>query len=363
MIFDRSDSTKFQGGDTIQIQAIKKFLISRGYHVDIFSSPADIQDYDEVFIFNLQRPFEGLLYANVAAKFNKPYIFFPVYWDLDSLRMKDAPSLKSFIKKIIPSKVLFLAKSLRFYFKNRKLIQQFKANKSCALSFNKVSDYLLENAKHIIVNSVAEKEHLIEKFGLKYSDKAHVVYNGTDINEKISEGDCNYLEKKYKLPSTFICCAGAIGPRKNQLNLVLAANQTNIPLIIIGKAAPGNMSYLKQIKKISKSNIYFIDQLSQQEIAYILTRSRGHIQPSFIETPGLASLEAASLNCPVCVSNVGPVREYFGESAIYVNPYDVESIKNGIEELYNGVRLHCDNFKQISCFQWENVLEKLLKYL
>lgn len=334
----------------------------------MYSVPVDISDYDEVLIFNLQRPYEGLLFACVADYFNKPYIFFPIYWDLDSLKMKDVPSLKTIIKQITPSKALFFAKSFRYYLDNRKLLKQNGVTISYMISLNKVSNYILSNAKHIIVNSNAEKDHLIERFGVEFKDKTHIVYNGTDINEKINEmineENCSYLLKKFKLPPSFICCVGGIGPRKNQLNLIRAAVQTDINLVIIGKTTPGNMRYLKQIKKISNNNIHFVDHLSQQEVACVLSMSKGHIQPSFIETPGLASLEAASLNRPVCVSDVGPVREYFGDYAFYVDPHNIKSIKDGIENLYHGAYwISGKRFERKNYFKWDNVLEELLKYL
>jgi glycosyltransferase involved in cell wall biosynthesis len=39
------------------------------------------------------------------------------------------------------------------------------------------------------------------------------------------------------------------------------------------------------------------------------------------------------LGCPVITSNAGSLREVCGDAAMYVNPYEVASIKQAIEEI------------------------------
>ncbi|MNG18430.1 hypothetical protein D3C84_1024960 [compost metagenome] len=46
------------------------------------------------------------------------------------------------------------------------------------------------------------------------------------------------------------------------------------------------------------------------------------------------SLESAALGRPIGVADTDPVREYFGENAIYCNPYDVLTIAECLKQLY-----------------------------
>jgi len=39
--------------------------------------------------------------------------------------------------------------------------------------------------------------------------------------------------------------------------------------------------------------------------------AKAHLLPSFLETPGLSSLEAASLGVPILIGNDEPVKEVF----------------------------------------------------
>ena len=54
--------------------------------------------------------------------------------------------------------------------------------------------------------------------------------------------------------------------------------------------------------------------------------------PSIYETPGLVALEAAAIGIPIVITNVGSTQEYFLDNVSYCNPYDKETIIEGIEE-------------------------------
>lgn len=332
--------------------------MQNGFIVDIFSTIEDISDYDMVFIFNLQKPFEALLYAKLSIYYKKPYIFFPVFWDLDSLRMKDVISLRTIIKAFFSNNNLFFIKRILDYCHNRKYYQKFNIPFMQFKNIKKIGDFIFENAKFVIPNSIAEKKHLIQKFGDKHSYKMHVIYNGTNINS--FETDDKKFIDKYQLPDYFICCIGGIGPRKNQLNLVKAANLVNVDLVIAGKSSKNNRQYERKVNKIAQKNIHFLGEIPENDVKWILQKSNGHIQPSYIETPGLSSLEAIILGKPIAVSDVPPVREYFQSNAIYCNPYNVESIRETLIELKkNSTKAKLDP----RILEWNTVLIDLLYLL
>ena len=360
-LFDRSNSKDFNGGDTVQIKAIARFLRENSYSVDIIVKPIDISQYDIIFIFNLQRPYESFIYTSLARYYKKPVFFFPIYWDMNSLKMKDVLSKRSIIKKIIPVSFLFFLKTLKFYLNNYSLISELNTPFKCMLSERKLTRYILDYSLFIIPNSQAEARHLMEKYGCDFSGKIKVVYNGTDIEEgKMQELN---LTSKFKLPEDFICCVGGIGPRKNQLSLVKAARDTGINLVIVGKSSVNDEKYEKKIRSIASDNVYFLGGLTAVEVRWILKKAKGHIQPSYIETPGLSSLEALNLGCPIVVSDVAPVREYFKEEAFYCSPYSIESIKNAMERLNSIDKTEWKTSFHGESFRWNYVLQPILNLL
>ena len=58
--------------------------------------------------------------------------------------------------------------------------------------------------------------------------------------------------------------------------------------------------------------------------------ARVHVQPGFVETPGLASLEAVALVTPAVVADRAPVREYFGDDVHYAEPTSAESLTDAL---------------------------------
>jgi len=362
IIFERNDSFTHPGGDTVQITAIENYLIEQGHAVLRTSNYlTDLSPFDFVMIFNLTRPYEAYIQAKAATHYQKPYLLFPVYWDLDHLQIPPF-TWKEKIKSIIPSSLVHTLRSINFYSQNRQLVQY-----SEIYSLHKVIRFVLDNTYHIMPNSRAELLHLSQKYPyIHYEKKSTVVYNGIDpgsIENSISS--LITIDRSIILPDKFICCVGGIGPRKNQLNLVKAANQTGIQVVIVGRPSAGCLEYANQVKRIAKDNITFFDHLEQNHIFQIMKNSHGHIQPSYIETPGLASLEAAVIGCPIAVSNVAPVIEYFQSNALYCEPSNINSIATAMQLMISGntpsnesTRDHIRNK-----YNWNNSLKPLLNII
>ena len=212
----------------------------------------------------------------------------------------------------------------------------------------------------ICPNSIAERKHLEDNFRVsKLNNNYKVIYNGIYLKELLNVVEDEEIFRKYNLPKEYICCVGGIGPRKNQLNLIKAANEANINIVIIGQASKGYEGYYNEVKASAKENIIFLGQLPQIETFKIVKNSIAHIQPSFIETPGLASLEAVALGVNTIVSNNEPVKEYFSENVYYCNPYDLKSIKLSLVTAYNQKKTENNIPFFINSYDWENVLRPL----
>lgn len=361
LIFDRFNSAQFPGGDTVQIKAIEKYLIQKGHNVTLSHNPQeDLSPFDYILIFNLTNPYEAYICAKAAVKYKKPYILFPVYWNLDSLNMPVNKSVKSMVKKVLPFFLKNIIRGRNFYQANKQLMMELGLKPQEVFDMNKIIVYILENSSVICPNSIAEWKHLEDNFRVsKLNNNYKVIYNGIYLKELLSIVKDEEIFQKYNLPKEYICCVGGIGPRKNQLNLIKAANEANINIVIIGQASKGYESYYDEVKASAKQNIIFLGQLPQSETFKIVKNSIAHIQPSFIETPGLASLEAAALGVNIIVANTGPVKEYFSENVYYCNPYEPESIKLSLVIAYNQKKKENNIPFFINNYDWENVLRPL----
>jgi glycosyltransferase involved in cell wall biosynthesis len=115
------------------------------------------------------------------------------------------------------------------------------------------------------------------------------------------------------------------------LNLIKAIDNLDVTLLIVGDSAPNHTSYLETCKAAASDKVQFIPRISQEELVYYYLSSAIHILPSWFETTGLSSLEAAYLGCKLIVSPNGDTRDYFGEFANYCDPSSVTSIQRSIE--------------------------------
>ncbi|MEC1744262.1 glycosyltransferase [Schinkia azotoformans] len=359
-LLDRVDSSLFSGGDTVQIQAIYNYLDSQGFKVDIINKfNVDYSQYDLAILFNLNRPFETYIYSLEVMKYGIPYFLFPIYWDMEDVIPREQLSTGINPKKWIPKSIKLSLKPMYYYLIYRSQLKKLGVGITSVHSLKKVINEILKNAKLIFPNSVSESNHLIKGFDHKaIENKCIVIKNGIEKRIELPEAMPDHL--KHFLQTKYICCVGGIGPRKNQLNLVKAVTNLNVNLLIIGEPSNKDINYYNNLKKIAGNNVYFIGRQDRATVFSLMANSIGHIQPSFIETPGLASLEAASFGIPTIVSDVGPVREYFLNHVIYCNPHSITSIQESIQSLLNA-NSKSDQLQQfiLNNYTWEKVLEPL----
>ncbi len=194
-----------------------------------------------------------------------------------------------------------------------------------------------EKADLIIAISEQTKRDIIEFLKVPES-KIVVVYqccHQAFKTEKSAEF-LNSIKEKFQLPEKFILNVGTIEERKNLLNIVKAVNETEIPLVVVGKKT----DYFKKVQKFTTKNklenqIHFLENVSMEELAAIYQLADIFVYPSFFEGFGIPVIEAIFSKTPVITSNLSCLPEAGGENSVYINPYDVEDLKAKILFLWN----------------------------
>jgi glycosyltransferase involved in cell wall biosynthesis len=127
-----------------------------------------------------------------------------------------------------------------------------------------------------------------------------------------------------------ILCVGRIEGIKNQLNLIKALSNSSFKLILIGAATLNQESYYQECRQAAATNVQFIDHIPQKDLIAYYQQARVHVLPSWFETTGLSSLEAAVMGCNIVITDKGDTREYFEDMAYYCDPSSPESIKSAV---------------------------------
>jgi len=216
---------------------------------------------------------------------------------------------------------------------------------------------LLGLADMVLPNSFAEGELLSQYFGMDANRFCPIV-NGVD--ERFHEtGDPAMFREAHGLSGSFVLCVANIEPRKNQLRLIRAVKGTGVRVVLVGRVR--DREYWEACKKELDEQVIHVGHV---EYGSAMHRSAyagcdGFILPTMLETPGLAALEAACAGVPVCVTQEGCTREYFGEHALYVNPLSEESIREGVLGLKGGERDGALAQHIRSEFSWDRAAEQL----
>ena len=330
LVQNRADSETCPGGDTVQMDWTMRFLRERGHDVCLsFDSDLDLSGFDVVHLFNLTRPIETFAQAENARRQSKPMVLSSVYWDLASAVPWHAhPFPRNWYHLIRP-----------------------RGPRSWAQ--RGMQKMILQQAEFVFPNSEAEKTHLLDRFHGLSSERLRVVKNG--VAPQPTDSITTTPTSEYR--GTFVC-AGAIGPRKNQLNLVRAFSRLpDERLCVIGQTAAGCAAYDRAVRRAAGANISFHRTMPHAEMGAVLREARALVQPSYIETPGLSAMEAAAAGTPIVVADVAPVREYFGALGHTCDPASPSSIAAACRAAIEGPRPNGAAFA--AAFDWMKVLEPM----
>jgi glycosyltransferase involved in cell wall biosynthesis len=106
----------------------------------------------------------------------------------------------------------------------------------------------------------------------------------------------------------------------------------DLPLVFIGHRAHG--AYAEVCERLAPKGTLFIEHLPQPQLASAYASARVHALPSWVETCGLVSMEAALADCALVLSTAGYECEYYRGLGEYCDPADADSIRHAVERTW-----------------------------
>jgi glycosyltransferase involved in cell wall biosynthesis len=314
----RSTLYSVPGGDTVQIVQTAAHMAAIGITADIKSSDEVIayHEYDLLHFFNITRPADILNHSKRSGKRFVVSTILCDYSEYDQLHRKGIGMLFRFLSNDGMEYVKTIARFL------------LGKDKLASLSFiwkgqrNSIKE-ILKRAFMVLPNSESEYNRLEASYPCKA--KHLVVPNGVDPN-LFQYGTATEREMN------IVLCVARIEGIKNHINLIKALNNTRFNLILIGAYAPNQAAYYNECRSIAANNISFIDHIPQEKLLPYYQRAKVHVLPSWFETTGLSSIEAAVMGCNIVITNKGDTKEYFGDDAFYCDPSNPQSILSAIEK-------------------------------
>lgn len=319
------------GGDTTQILKTKEYLEKLGIHVDIsLELQPNLKEYDIVHVFNLMRPQELSLQINNAKAQNKKIALSTIYGPYVEFEKKARGGFLQFLNKFLSiSQIEYLKVIARAI-----LNQEFNKGTLNYLlkGHTNLQKEIIKSVHVFLPNSHSEMRRVEKDFKLQNLpyvsvpnavDVAKFNYDAVTVDDKnVQYKDC-------------ILCVSRIEGRKNQLNIVRALKDLPVKMVFIGKPGPNFHKYYKKCRDESSENTVFLGQIDHEELPQFYKLAKVHILASWMETPGLSSLEAAAMKSNIVVTKKGDTEDYFKDFAYYCEPDDVDSIRQAIMNAYN----------------------------
>ncbi len=221
----------------------------------------------------------------------------------------------------------------------------------------------IKRADIIITISEASKKEIL-RFYPEAKDKILIIPLGIDKKYKIA----SEVRKKKQ-----ILYVGSMNERKNLVGVVEAFERLpenfGYNLVIVGNFFD-TFTVSEKLKKTlirakKNSAVLFKQGLEDDALINEYNASSCLVFPSFYEGFGLPPLEAMACGTPVIVSNLSSMPEVCATAAVYVDPYNIEDIKEKIQILLEDKVLQeemiREGLEQVAQFTWEKAVQEHIK--
>ncbi|MFK8038041.1 MAG: glycosyltransferase family 4 protein [Crocinitomicaceae bacterium] len=225
-----------------------------------------------------------------------------------------------------------------------------------------------KKAKHIITVSEFSKQDIVDNYNIE-SEKISVAYNGASpIFKPQSEQIKNEIKKEHSEGKSYFVYVGAIHARKNVQRLIEAfkqfKNKTNseTKLLIVGEATWKTLEIDNNIK-----DVLFTGHVEIEKLTQIVGSAKALCLVSYFEGFGIPLVEAMQSGVPVLSGNLTALPEVCGKAGLLVDPYILEEISKGLEQLDSDDSLRSEmielGFKQVETFSWDASVQVISKVL
>jgi len=341
----RANALTQRGGDTVLIEKMTEGLRRLGHEVVWdFEMQLDWTNFDIAHFVNFATPEITEKSARKAKAANLPFVVTTLYEDWPFFF---SPMVENF---------LFLEEYVKGGQQRSQYQSLYERRTRVAPSQPQDNSYTAFHADALIASGQAELETL--KRDYPHTEAIVVNHFGCEVAKVDADPE---LFRAYSKLDEFILCVGRLEWRKNQLMLLKAMEDSNLPIVFLAGSftyQPEYEALCRQFQRAGKN--YFFPRLEPEMLASAFAASKVHALPSWFELPGLVSIEAAHYGTQVVASEYGTIKDYLGEDAFYCTPDSPESIRKAIEAAWAAPRT--SKLKErVKRFTWESSVSELIE--
>lgn len=309
---NRGNATSNPGGDSVVMNRLAEGLRARGHQVTVDTTGSeDPKNFDIVHLFNFALPQMVRTFGERAMAANIPFVVTSLYEDVPRFHTQSHA----------------LSNCLMEYVAGRQNRAWYEANRPDLSSVPRAPkfecDWVIENAAAVFTNGRAEEDALRRDYP-KMRNNVEVKL-GHEVGAV--EGPERFV-REYGV-SDFVLCVGRLETRKNQLMLLKALEDSEIPVVLAAGGFTYQPMYSECVNKFQRrGKTIVLGRISPEMLSSAYSACRVHVLPSWYELPGLVTLEAAAHSKNVVATRYGTGVDYLGSNALYCDPADPDSILN-----------------------------------
>jgi glycosyltransferase involved in cell wall biosynthesis len=318
------------GGDLVQMEKTREYLQKQGIQVDIsLEFEPNLEGYDLVHLFNLMEPQDIYLQMKNAKRQGKTVVLSTIYGLYTEFERKARGGLFQKVANVLSPYQIGYVKTLVKHYSEKRMHKG--VYKMLLRGYYGLMKEIVDNTTVFLPNSHSEMRRVAGEFGLV---NPHYFSIPNAIDKEVFGTPPDIADGKYNQFKDCILCAARIEGRKSTLSLVKAMKNLPYELILVGKESTNQKAFVEQVHAEAGKNVHFLGAVPHEELRELYAVAKVHALVSWMETPGLSSLEAAAMGCNIVVTEKGDTRDYFGDYAYYCEPDDVSSIIHAIEAAY-----------------------------
>lgn len=200
--------------------------------------------------------------------------------------------------------------------------------KSFLLYYNLMIPRLLNGSRHVVTVSQYSKEEIC-KFYHVGKDKVSVVYNAVSDSFK---------PLRQSVDAAYFLAVSSMNYRKNFIYILEAFCKYQEQggkeyLYIIGDLKNASFKEIDLSKYTCNPKIKFLGRVSDEDLIKYYSNAVAFVYPSFYEGFGIPPLEAQTCGCPAICAEASCLPEVFGDSVLYCDPYECDSLVSSFQEI------------------------------
>ena len=225
-------------------------------------------------------------------------------------------------------------------------------------------------ATRIATVSEFSKADIVKQYHVP-AGKIDVVYDGAnETYQPVDKLERQKTRMKHAGGHPYFVFIGSLHPRKNLVNLFRAfdlfkkSNPSDVKLLIVGAkkwwTSDIDAAYNRMV---FSDDVLFKGRMNVEELKNVLGSALALTYVSYFEGFGIPIVEAFQAEVPVITSNVTSMPEVAGDAALFVDPFDPESIAEALYKAYQYESLRNDLIirgnRRKKLFSWQQTADHL----